>query len=143
MHFFRLRLYIKIVYSIFRNGSGTISASELSETFKHLNQATENVDVDKLASQMDVNHDGEICQAEFVRVMGAHVYKKHSLDEIRAVFDYFDADKSGKIDVGELQEAFRRMGKIYGKSDIEIMISHVDADHSGRITLDEFAKLLQ
>jgi Ca2+-binding EF-hand superfamily protein len=91
---------------------------------------------------MNANADGEICFSEFSRVIGPEIYKQHSMDEIKKVFNFFDTDGSGTIECNELQEAFKRMGKLYSKADIDIMLSQVDADHSGRLTLDEFAKLL-
>lgn len=59
------------------------------------------------------------------------------------VFDRFDADKSGYLDVAEVKEAFRILtGAEIANQDYEDLMKKFDFDHNGSIDFDEFLILV-
>ena len=61
--------------------------------------------------------------------------------DVRAAFERFDANASGKLDYTELQEALRAMGLDPSVSHAEEQLRKYDRDGNGLLELDEFAAL--
>ena len=68
---------------------------------------------------------------------------EHQKQEIKEVFDLFDTDSSGAIDVKELKVAMRALG--FEPTKDEVMKAIADADHEGKTTIDytEFQEMMQ
>ncbi|MDX6738659.1 EF-hand domain-containing protein [Actinocorallia sp. A-T 12471] len=63
--------------------------------------------------------------------------------EYKATFDLIDADGDGFIDVGELGNLMRALGKEASTSRVvEVMVA-ADLSQDGKMTLGEFAAFLQ
>lgn len=91
----------------------------------------------------DVDSDGKIDFNEFVRVVGEHLFREHSDEELRQVFRYFDEDGSGEISVSELRNVFAKLGKAHSEAEIRCMIREIDKDGSDQISFEEFVQLLK
>ena len=79
---------------------------------------------------------------------------KSLIDEVwrlKEAFDYFDTDKSGSIDFGELQQALIMIGYISARqvtpsinlspTTYQTVFFSSDTDRSGSISMDEFIKV--
>ena len=78
------------------------------------------------------------------------IYENDSkLTEItKPIFDIFDADKSGKIDEKELENAFTQLAnnmkqKPPTKDEIKKLLNDIDTDKSGKIDLNEFKSIIK
>ena len=58
--------------------------------------------------------------------------------EIGVIFNTFDKDKSGSIEVGELRDAMKALGLKMDKEEIKEVMDKADKDGSGTIEPDEF-----
>ena len=58
--------------------------------------------------------------------------------EIGVIFNTFDKDKSGTIEVGELRDAMKALGLKMDKDQIKEVMDKADKDGSGDISPDEF-----
>ena len=58
--------------------------------------------------------------------------------EIGVIFNTFDKDKSGSIEVGELRDAMKALGLKMDKDQIKEVMDKADKDGSGTIEPDEF-----
>ena len=54
--------------------------------------------------------------------------------KIKEMFDLFDADGGGSIDVGELTHALVNLGISDTKDEIDRLVAQIDADGSGEIS---------
>ena len=63
-----------------------------------------------------------------------------SEEEIKEVFDQFDADGSGAIDKTEIKKVCEALGVDASASDIDDLIKSADADGDGKIQYAEFKK---
>ncbi|EKX32167.1 hypothetical protein GUITHDRAFT_148805 [Guillardia theta CCMP2712] len=61
--------------------------------------------------------------------------------KLREIYDVMDADKSGKIDRNEIQDAFRKMGKEISDETLDSFIEQTDVDGDEQIDLEEFEHL--
>ena len=62
---------------------------------------------------------------------------------IKEVFDLFDADDSGTIDVEELVEVFGTLGQEISELEAEDLIANFDKDGDGELSFEEFAEYFQ
>ena len=62
---------------------------------------------------------------------------------MRAVFESFDADGSGKITVDELSAAMEKLGTPMPRDKVASMIREVDQDGSASVDFEEFLKVLE
>ncbi|KAK2999660.1 hypothetical protein RJ639_023978 [Escallonia herrerae] len=61
------------------------------------------------------------------------------IDEVKRVFDRFDANGVGKISASELADITKSLGSDTSKEEISRMMEEFDTDHDGFINLEEFA----
>ncbi|WAR19538.1 CALM-like protein [Mya arenaria] len=61
---------------------------------------------------------------------------------IRDVFTVLDQDKSGSLDVGELETAMRQMGVECTHSEIVELITQIDKDGNGTVEFYEFSRMV-
>ena len=62
------------------------------------------------------------------------------IQDLRLVFDVFDADKSGYIETDELRKALKVLGFRVKRDEVKKMIADIDDDNSGRIDFSEFVE---
>lgn len=63
--------------------------------------------------------------------------------QLRVAFNQVDADNSGSIDVEELSNAMRALGRDLPREQIRAMMDAVDTDKSGEIDFDEFKEMME
>ena len=63
-------------------------------------------------------------------------------DKIREMFELFDADGGGTIDVPELTAALVNLGISDTSAEIDKLVEQIDADGSGEIDFDEFRDVM-
>eukprot|EP01062_Namystynia_karyoxenos_P078281 TRINITY_DN8040_c0_g1_i1.p1 TRINITY_DN8040_c0_g1~~TRINITY_DN8040_c0_g1_i1.p1 ORF type:complete len:207 (+),score=84.10 TRINITY_DN8040_c0_g1_i1:81-623(+) len=68
---------------------------------------------------------------------------KYTRDELRGVFEMFDADGNGWVDKDELHMLFGGMGLDLQGDAFEEWFQTLDSSHDGRIQFDEFVKAVQ
>ena len=63
--------------------------------------------------------------------------------EAKQIFDLYDTNSDGKIDRGELQAYFQKIGIPLSEKEIDDMISVADGNRNGFVEFEEFVKLFQ
>lgn len=71
-----------------------------------------------------------------------NVLPKEAKEEIKEVFDLFDADKSGSISRHELKVGLRAMGFNVTKQDIEDIFKEKDVDNLGYLVFKQFREVV-
>lgn len=67
---------------------------------------------------------------------------KDETSMMQAVFNKFDQDGGGNIDIHELGEALREMGKHPSPEDLQKLMQDVDRDKSGTVEFEEFCSIM-
>jgi len=65
------------------------------------------------------------------------------LQEVREVFDQFDSDGGGTIDVDELRMAMRSLGQNLTKAEAEALMLELDTGGDGSIEFAEFVDFIK
>ena len=91
--------------------------------------------------------DGQVVGKKRVRVVKRQVQEdvwltKEEVREIKIIFETFDKDGSGGIEVGELKDAMKALGLNRTKEEIKEVMEKADRDGSGSIEIDEFKELM-
>jgi Ca2+-binding EF-hand superfamily protein len=77
--------------------------------------------------------------------MSSGAGKDDILDEkkIKEMFDLFDADGGGSIDVAELTQALVTLGISDTRDEIDRLVQQIDVDGSGEIEYEEFVEVME
>ena len=67
----------------------------------------------------------------------AHI-SQAMMDEIREIFDHFDKDGNGTIEVGEFTDLLSALGADMDEGEVAVGLEVLDTNGNGRIDFDEF-----
>ena len=69
--------------------------------------------------------------------------KNNLLDKSVKMFQFFDIDGNGSLDIGELKRVFNNWGADVTNEDIEQLMDTADVDKDKKVTYEEFKKLME
>ncbi|KAG0464312.1 hypothetical protein HPP92_020381 [Vanilla planifolia] len=90
----------------------------------------------------DVDGDGTLEYGEFV-ALSVHLKKMGNDEHLHKAFNFFDQNKSGFIEIGELSEALADDLGPNHEEVINAIIRDVDTDKDGKISYEEFAAMMK
>jgi Ca2+-binding EF-hand superfamily protein len=129
---------------------GSIGKEQLGRAMAMLKIQCDDDELTQAVMEVDLDGSGEIEWPEFLFLMskfGANFsienkFSEERLKEMRSVFDIFDSDKSGTLDIDELKDVMKSIGLAPQDWEIRAMIAEVDDDGSGTIDWGEFLYLM-
>jgi len=65
------------------------------------------------------------------------------MDDLRAVFSYFDRNKNGNIEADELGSVMSSLGYQATEEELRDMINEADRDGNNMIDFDEFVQMME
>jgi len=98
-----------------------------------------------MMKSLDSNGDGVIDFDEFVTMMKKRAKERMNEDpeiQLRAVFNKFDADNSGRIDRNEVRMIMKKLAQSLTDEEITSIIDIADLDGDGEISWDEFKTIM-
>ncbi|KAL6642410.1 hypothetical protein ACP70R_020591 [Stipagrostis hirtigluma subsp. patula] len=120
------------------NKDGHLTIDELRKGLKLIGHNVHDTDVDMLMEAADIDGNGTLDCKEFVTV-SIHLRKIRSEDHLPKVFNFFDKNGSGYIEIEELREAISPRGD---QKSIDDIILDVDKDMDGKISYEEFELMM-
>lgn len=63
-------------------------------------------------------------------------------EKLKRVFQHFDQDHSGLIDITELKQILAQVGISLDTENINVLVRRYDDDQNGRLNFEEFAYVL-
>jgi calmodulin len=132
-------------FNIFdKDSSGSISATELGSVLRSLGIQIPESEINKMLSDADIDHSGQIDFKEFLAMMNAKMTVPYSDAEIVEAFKAFDADHSGFVSAEELSTALACLGpENFSQEEIEELLASADKDGDGNLDYEEFVKLFR
>mmetsp|Transcript_24879 Transcript_24879/g.37808 ORF Transcript_24879/g.37808 Transcript_24879/m.37808 type:complete len:154 (+) Transcript_24879:95-556(+) len=124
---------------------GTIESHELQCVMARLGEVLTDKELADMMKSLDSNGDGVIDFDEFVTMMKKRAKERMNEDpeiQLRAVFNKFDADNSGRIDRNEVRMIMKKLAQSLTDEEITSIIDIADLDGDGEISWDEFKTIM-
>jgi len=104
---------LKEGFSLFdSDGDGLISTKEIGKVMRALGQNLTEDDLSKLIKRVEAKGGSQVDFPRFLSLMEEKKKEtKDSEEDIRKAFEVFDADKTGKISVGEFRHVITNLGE--------------------------------
>lgn len=143
-----------------RNGDGTITALEFRKGLRDLGFDLDDFELSQLVRHCDLNGNGEVSYREFESFVTAPEMKdsdvqevldrlrdivegRHSWNAMQDVFEEFDTDLSGAIEVDELHEGLRRFGITLSVAEAERVLKRFPHSSHNRIRYRDFVAAMR
>lgn len=79
-------------------------------------------------------------QSVWSRMTAGTVFESSKKKKVRAIFNKYDTDKSGELDLAEFDKLCQDLGEVYTPEQLEVALDEIDADGNGGIDFEEFYK---
>jgi len=122
--------------------SGDVDLHELEPLISSLGLDVPKAEVQQLIEQLDLDNDGKVSFPEFAHRMLADEEDIDPEDAAAEIFLMIDTDKSGTLDVKEVQDAFKKFNTGLSPDELHSIIDELDDDDSGKISKEEFVTAL-
>ncbi|KAF0693989.1 Aste57867_15102 [Aphanomyces stellatus] len=151
---------IKAIFNEFdTDRSGSIDPRELKELLRALGQDVDEAQLRNIMTIIDTSGDGLVTLDELTtwwvcmqrrtiatanaqelqsQLINYHALSKDSIKELRTLFNQFDTDQSGSIDLHELKHLLARLGYHPTEKERKKLMDAIDTSGDGNIGADEF-----
>ena len=79
-------------------------------------------------------------QSVWSRMTAGTVFESSKKKKVRAIFNKYDTDKSGELDMDEFEQFCIDLGESYTPEQLEVALGEIDDDGNGTIDFEEFYK---
>eukprot|EP00656_Telonema_subtile_P003005 TRINITY_DN11383_c0_g1_i1.p1 TRINITY_DN11383_c0_g1~~TRINITY_DN11383_c0_g1_i1.p1 ORF type:complete len:162 (+),score=51.79 TRINITY_DN11383_c0_g1_i1:190-675(+) len=125
-----------------KDGSGKIDASEFRDVCRQVGIVPTDSELAMMIEEIDLDRSGDIDMHEFVNAISSKMVDPEGEDHIRAAFQMFDTDDSGRLSHDELHQVLLHLGENMPPDQIDKLIRIADADNDGEVDCREFMALV-
>lgn len=125
-----------------KDKDGTITAKELLNVMRSLNQEPTEQELNEMINEVDVDGNGRIDFEEFVSLMNRRSKETDTEEEVINAFRVFDKDANGLISSTELRHIMTTLGDRLTDEEVDEMIREADIDGDGYINYEEFVRMM-
>ena len=127
---------------------GTISLLEFKSVLEEVakedndeNESSKRATLERVLAlpAFQTKQDRQLTQEEFVQILSQSSSEEEE-DQVKHVFDLFDTDKKGYINVDDLRRIADELGESMNEEELQEMIQRASQD--GRVTLEDFEAVL-
>lgn len=122
------------------DGTGLIKAQELHDVLMKNRMGVSSTEVKEMISQIDYHNNKMINYSEF---LAATIDIKHFLTDsrLKAIFNQFDTDSSGKITQENIVLAMQKLGRDINEQEIQNIVKAHDKTGDGCLSFPEFKSI--
>ncbi|KAJ1650033.1 hypothetical protein IWQ61_009055 [Dispira simplex] len=123
--------------------AGSIKTQDLKFVLKAVGLDYSPAQLRTLITELDPQRLGRIDYQPFFETMQAKLAEQDSAEEIAKIFTMFDASRSGKIGVKDLERVAVDLDEHIPLEELQQMIDMADRDGDGFVDLDDFTMILK
>ena len=138
----RLKEYRDAFEMFDKDKDGTITAKELANVMRSLNQDPSEQELHDMINEVDQDGNGRIDFEEFVMLMNRRSKETDTEEEVINAFRVFDKDGNGLISSTELRHIMTTLGDRLTEEEVDEMIREADIDGDGYINYEEFVRIM-
>jgi calmodulin len=138
----RLKEYRDAFEMFDKDKDGTITAKELANVMRSLNQEPTEQELNDMINEVDIDGNGRVDFEEFVALMNRRSKETDTEDEVINAFRVFDKDANGLISSSELRHLMTTLGDKLTDEEVDEMIREADIDGDGYINYEEFVRMM-
>lgn len=135
-------LFLSFASYHFSDAEATLDMADLDKLMHSLGYHRSIETMKHLFHRVDANLDGRIDIEEFLDSFDWLVAQRITKKDIHVLFNRIDKDRSGTIEVAELQGMLLTTGGAITTEEAKDIIDYVDTDGNGTICLEEFEKYI-
>uniref|UniRef100_A0A7S1ME47 Calmodulin n=1 Tax=Alexandrium catenella TaxID=2925 RepID=A0A7S1ME47_ALECA len=124
-----------------------ISVPELRQVLIQMGYTPLTENVNEVLEDVDTGRDNVLDFHDFFDFVFIYRqregFRRDEVQEMRRLFERFDADDSGEISAMELKELFRHMGYRVTMDQVHLFVAQVDENNSNCLDFREYLKLMQ
>lgn len=139
----RLKEYRDAFELFDKDKDGTITAKELANVMKSLNQDPSEQELNEMIAEVDIDGNGNINFQEYLSLMARRMRDGDLEKEMQQVFRLFDRDGNGLIGASELKALMIGIGEKITDEEVEDMIREADKDGDRFISYQEFKDIIE
>ncbi len=125
-----------------RDKDGYITAKELIQVMKSLNQDPSEQEINEMIKQVDLDNNGRIDFNEFAELMTKRSKETDIEEEVINAFRVLDKQGQGTISTVELRHLMVTLGDKLTEEEVEEMLREADFDGNGIINYEEFVRMM-
>lgn len=134
---------IREAFNLFdTDGSGTIDPRELKAAMQSLGFEAKNPTIYNMIADLDRQGQGAIDFEEFLDAITSKLGDKESREGIQKIFNLFDDDKTGTINIKNLKRVARELGETMTEEELREMIERADSNGDGEISFEDFYTIM-
>ena len=134
---------LREAFEIFdRDKDGYITAKELIQVMKSLNQDPSEQEINEMIKQVDLDNNGRIDFNEFAELMTKRSKETDIEEEVINAFRVLDKQGQGTISTVELRHLMVTLGDKLTEEEVEEMLREADFDGNGIINYEEFVRMM-
>jgi Ca2+-binding EF-hand superfamily protein/uncharacterized protein YkwD len=122
--------------------TGKIETKDLRQAMENQGFQYKSPTIFKMVCELDVEGRNRVDFDEFLDMMTENVVDESSKEEVRKVFNLFDVDQTGYIELKNLRQIARELGENLKEEDIIELITKSDADGDGKVSFQEFYDIM-
>ncbi|OMJ94081.1 hypothetical protein SteCoe_2855 [Stentor coeruleus] len=136
-------LELKDAFDMFDiDNTGFILAKSLKNSMEHQGFKKRNPVIYNLVHSLHVDKNTKVDFAGFVDLLSGNNEEPSTVDEIRMLFNIFDVDKKGFIELKNLKRIARELGESLNEKDLMELIRKSDLDGDGKVNFDDFYSIM-
>lgn len=121
--------------------SGTLSADEIGDIYSSMGMPITREEVEEIIDSLYFREKSVVTYLEFIAATLDREFYRNK-QRIRELFNYMDVDMSGEIDYKDIQDCFKRFGRLLDETKIRRMIAECDHNKDQKISFDEFYQIV-
>jgi centrin-1 len=121
---------------------GTINPHKLKKMMEAEGWVAKNTTIFNMICNLELNGIDEVDFEQFLEMIDEQKFDYTSMKEVKKLFDLFDVERTGYIELKNLQKIVKELGESLDEYEITELIEKSDLDGDGKVSLHDFYSIM-